>query len=453
MSEVNSLVKAGHALFTQRRFEEALEIFRRVVKTAPGAVAPLLNEAICLRQLGRDHEAAAILEQAREIEPTSLAVLEHLGGVLKQIGRFDEALNALSQAILAHPKRVSLALDYVTCKRMSVADLPRLAAMFESTNDCKLKSEEAISLHFAIAKYHDDVGEYGVAMRHFDLAHDAAAAELKKRGRSYNEAQMTARFQEIIAAFDRRRLATLSPACSSSHRPLFIFGMVRSGTTLVEQILTRQSQIVSGGELSFWPQNWRRLMPTGSTPVDHEVISLAQNYLAQLSAIDFTSKLVTDKMPGNYIALGSIHTVFPRAKLIYCKRKAIDNCVSIYTTPFRSGHEWIHTRKDIVSFYRLHERLMEHWRHALPPGIMLEVQYEDLVTQPELEARRIIEFLGLEWEAACLSPESNERQVSTPSQWQVRQPVYKSSINRWKNYKPWLGELSELLSPEDKESP
>jgi tetratricopeptide (TPR) repeat protein len=486
VNDLNSLIESGHALFAQRRFAEALRAFERVRQMAPGIAAPMLNEAICLRQLGRNSDAIVLLRQAVTIEPRSLPILTNLaqtlieannffeaeqiatgalaldpengyvlelqGGILKQTGRFEEALHAFARAMRAQPERISLALDYVSTRRMTEADLPILTPMFDSVASARLSHEQRISLHFAIAKLHDDLNDYETAIKNFESAHSLAAAELKSKGRSYNSAEMTSRFQTIVATFSRARLSNPSPASSKSARPLLIVGMVRSGTTLVEQIVTRHSQVAPGGELPFWPQNWQKLKPDGAGFSEADIGALSRAYSSLLVTLDSDASIVTDKMPGNYIALGSIHTVFPRAKVIYCKRNAIDNCVSIYTTPFRSGHDWIHKREDIVSYYRLHEMLMDHWRAVLPQGTMLEVQYEHLVTQPEATAREMIEFIGLDWEESCLTPEDNDRPVRTPSQWQVRQPVYRSSIDRWRNYEPWLGALSSLLSAGEKES-
>lgn len=448
----------------------------------PGVAAPLLNEAMCLQLLGRIKEAIPLLRKAADLDsdadgvtvrlgqalidnneyqeaeivvrtalsrmPENGHLLELLGGILKQIGRFDEAVQAIGRAIELQPERVSLALDYVSCKKMSEADRPHLRPAFDQADRTTLKLEERTSLHFAIAKFNDDIEDYATAIHHFDIAHQLAEEVLKSKNRTFNEAQMTARFNSILTTFTRERLNAPSVGQSSSARPLFILGMVRSGTTLVEQIVSRHSKIASGGELPFWPQNWQRVKPHGSRFSEREVSSIGSEYLSLLESIDSTTEIVTDKMPGNYIALGSILATFPCAKIIYCKRRAIDNCVSIYTTPFRSSHEWLHRRENIVAFYRLHDLLMEHWRAVLRPGTMLEVSYEELVMDPEGIARKIIEFIGLDWEDACLTPEANERPVRTPSQWQVRQPVYQSSVDRWRNYEPWLGAFKNLLPEE-----
>jgi hypothetical protein len=328
---------------------------------------------------------------------------------------------------------------------MTEADHIRLAPMFDSVGAPNLAIDQKISLHFAIAKFQDDLKHFDLAIEHFDLGHELAALELRKKGRSFNLSQMTSRINAIISTFDKGRLSRASQTCSQSRHPLFIVGMVRSGTTLVEQILTRHSQVASGGELSFWPQHWQKLKPLERGFCEADIRILGDTYTDLLQTIAPDATMVTDKTPGNFIALGSIHAVFPNAKVIYCKRKPIDNCLSIYTTPFQSSHEWIHKRDDIVAFYRLHEKLIDHWRATLPPGVMHEVQYEDLVTNPEAKTREMIDFIGLNWENACLSPQENGRAVRTPSQWQVRQPVYRSSIDRWKNYEPWLGAFSTLL--------
>ena len=172
---------------------------------------------------------------------------------------------------------------------------------------------------------------------------------------------------------------------------------------------------------------------------------LATQYVSHLLELAPESRRVVDKMPINYALLGLIHLALPKAKIIHVSRHPVDTCLSIYTTPNRSRIEWAHQKDDIVFAYREYERLMSHWQDKLPKNVIHHVRYKDLILDREKKTRSMVEFCGLEWEDAFLFPEQNERAVFTPSVWQVRQPVYRTSLERWRNYEPWLGEFSQLL--------
>ncbi len=172
---------------------------------------------------------------------------------------------------------------------------------------------------------------------------------------------------------------------------------------------------------------------------------VADEYLTVLRDLGPDAVRVTDKMPPNFMWIGLIHLLFPKARIIHCKRNPIDTCLSIYSTYFTARMDFSGDRGDLVFFYRQYERLMEHWRNVLPAEVYHETQYEELVNDRELRSRELIAFCGLDWDDACMLPEQNERQVRTASVWQARQPVYKTPVERWRRYEPWLGELRELM--------
>ena len=178
--------------------------------------------------------------------------------------------------------------------------------------------------------------------------------------------------------------------------------------------------------------------------------STTRDYKTLLEELCPGARRITDKMPQNFNFIALFHVVFPRARIIHCMRNPIDTCLSIYFQNFSRNVEFAYDRGDLVSFYRQYERLMAHWRNVLPSSSLFEVQYEQLVADPEPLAREMIEFCGLEWDDACLHHERNPRPVRTASLWQARQPVYRTSVARWQNYRPWLGELEEFLSDADR---
>jgi hypothetical protein len=223
--------------------------------------------------------------------------------------------------------------------------------------------------------------------------------------------------------------------------------MPRSGTTLVEQILSSHPRIAGAGELPFWRQQAIALDEVDHPGTIDEAASrrIAGEYLAVLRHSSAMAARITDKMPFNFLWIGLIRLVFPHARFIHCRRHPVDTCLSIYCTSLESIRGFAGDRDDLVFFYREYTRLMDHWRAVLPIDRFIEVDYESLTADLENQARRLIAFCGLEWDAACLRPEQNSRTVQTASKWQARQPIYRSSVERWRSYEPWLGSLRDLM--------
>jgi hypothetical protein len=219
----------------------------------------------------------------------------------------------------------------------------------------------------------------------------------------------------------------------------------RSGSTLTEQILSSHPDVAAGGELEFWASRDAPRQDTfGITATPEATRRLAEDYLTTLRAFGKDAKRVSDKALNNFLLLGIIHRVFPNATLIHCRRHPIDNAFSLFTTNFGTNFDFVATRSDIVFYFRQYQRLMAHWRNVLPADRLIEVDYEALVADPEPQARRLIAACGLEWNDACLAPHRNTRTINTASLWQARQPIYRTSVERWRRYAPWLGELLDL---------
>ena len=226
--------------------------------------------------------------------------------------------------------------------------------------------------------------------------------------------------------------------------------MLRSGSTLTEQILSSHPEVVAGGELEFWRVRYAQQEDIWSLIASPEgTRRLANDYLATLRAFGPDARRVTDKMLSNFLLLGFIHRVFPNAIFIHCRRHPIDTALSIFTTNFDTNVDFAAERGDLVFFYRQYQRVMAHWREALPCDRLIEVDYQSLVADPEPHARRLIAACGLEWSDSCLEPHRNARPILTASVFQARQPIYQTSVERWRRYGPWLGELRELAPEVD----
>jgi LPS sulfotransferase NodH len=233
---------------------------------------------------------------------------------------------------------------------------------------------------------------------------------------------------------------------SGGRHAILIVGLPRSGSTLTEQILSSHPDVAAGGEMEFWKVRDTPRVDTWSiTSTPEATRRIADDYLAALRVFGPDAKRITDKTLSNFLLIGIIHRVFPNATFIHCRRHPVDNALSIFTTNFDMYIDFAADRGDLVYFTRQYQRLMAHWREVLPADRLIEVDYEALVADPEPHTRRFLAACGLEWNDACLAPHLNRRRINTASIWQARQPIYHTSVERWRRYQPWLGELSELM--------
>jgi hypothetical protein len=309
-----------------------------------------------------------------------------------------------------------------------------------------LEAAQRLRIHLAIGKSAEDLGDYALAMRNFDAADD-----VRRGSTSFNTAAFSLEIDRLIARCTPEFIARAPQLGSSDATPVLIIGMPRSGTTLVEQIVSMHPEVGAGGELNFWNERgpaWHR--PVAAAHMAPNIAKeftakAAADYLAVLRAIAPTAARVTDKMPFNFLWAGLIHVTFPRAIIIHCRRTAVDTALSIHQTHFHPGLAFPTGGAELVAYFRSYQRLINHWRSVLPKDRFLEVDYEDLTREPEPVIRRMIAACGLPWHDACLRPESNPRAVKTPSKWQTRQPIYRTSVARWRRYEPWLGPLRALV--------
>jgi len=316
--------------------------------------------------------------------------------------------------------------------------------MLATLREPLLDDEDRLFLHYAIGKLLDDIAEYREAMLHFD-----AANSIKRLNMSFNRELFSGHVDWLVRRFTPDFFAAHQDFALDNQTPLLIVGMPRSGTTLVEQIISSHPQVAAGGELVFWTKRAASWGVSSATYLTAESArDLAREYLAMLHRIGPSASLVTDKVPFNLFHLGLIHLLLPKARIIHCRRHPIDTCLSMYFTNFKERFEFVTDKADLAFAYRQYVRLMDHWRAVLPPDCFLEVDYETLIADRQALTLRLIAFTSLDWDDACLAPERNKRTVTTSSVWQVRQPVYATSIGRWRHYEPWLGELRQLLPGE-----
>ncbi|MEO8566567.1 MAG: sulfotransferase [Betaproteobacteria bacterium] len=328
--------------------------------------------------------------------------------------------------------------------------LERMRALL---GDGRLGERDRAHLHYALGKAADDGRDHAAAMRHFEEANRIVAERLRRSGRSIDRGKHAANIDRLIATFTPDLFARHAGLGSQSELPVLIVGMIRSGTTLIEQIVSNHPEVGGGGELRFWGDRGARIGDAlAGTLGANETRDLAAGYCRLLQSIAPSARRVTDKMPTNFLLLGLVHLLLPKARVIHCRRHPVDNCLSMFFTPYTRSPDFAHDRSNLVFYYEQYLRLMEHWRRVLPPDRLLEIDYEAVVGNQEHSARRIIGFCGLDWDDACLRHERNSRAIATPSLWQARQPIYRTSVARWRQYEAWLGEFGRLLPAAESEA-
>ena len=388
-------------------------------------------------ETARTHAQAA---EALGFPPASIAYL--YGSMLQTSGQIDEAEAEFRRSIELQPVQGIAYSAFVRNRRMRDEDRPLVARMAQAASNDALSPAETSQIHFALGKSWEDLGDYEEAMRCFDVANRV----VKESRPSFDGAAYEGQIESKIAKYQMLAEQMAAFRGSPSDLPIFVVGMLRSGTTLVQQILSSHPRVGAAGEQRFWLS--ARAAAIGNDPVSFNVDVVRQateRYLSLLAQIAPGKPRVVDKMPDNYLELPLLHAALPKARIIHIKRNPVDTCLSNYTTPNRVPVKWANDKANIVLAYRQYLRLMEHWRKLLPLGAMLEVQYEELVKEPEPTTRRMIQYCGLDWDEACLKPELNRQSISTPNRWQVRQPINNSSVARWRRFEPWLGAFAELL--------
>jgi tetratricopeptide (TPR) repeat protein len=394
------------------------------------------------RILGEGEEAEKAFRRALLLAPDNNRLKSLLGETLIDLGRIKEAAGQFREILAKDPQHIGAIVGLASAREAGEeeGDFER----FEfALKDESLDASNRAALHMALGQIYDHRKKPHEAFQHFMKAN-----ELEKS--DFSLAAFRQQIDDAISFFTPFFFMSRKGFGSDSERPILVVGMPRSGTTLTEQILSSHPMIEGGGELpdlkrlhdsAAPPAQWRHRM----TALTHAKCSeLAAHYLAELDRHSRTALRVVDKMPHNFLLLGFIALLFPKARIIHCRRDPMDNCVSCYTHRFNKAHAYSTDMKTLGLYYREYRRLMHHWRKVLPLK-MFELDYEEMIADQESMSRRLIDFAGLEWNDACLNFHETERTVRTLSRWQVRQPIYKSSVQRWRKYDEFLGPLKEAL--------
>jgi tetratricopeptide (TPR) repeat protein len=446
------LLESGTVALDDGRFDEALYWFARAREIAPELPGALEGAGNALIALGRPVEALAMFEKMQSVDARSAASFHGAGEALKQLGRLAESRQAAERAAILAPDLPVYHYALAHCGRFKEND-PRLTAMEKlAKNIASLPEGGQCELHFALAKACDDLGR-----REEAFAHWRAANAIRRRHVDYDEMMHFDMMRDLAAAFPAETMTARRGAGHMSEIPVFVVGMPRSGTTLVDQILASHPAVAGIGESMVLHLLLGQGLAGENFPARFaEVPDAALNKLGSLYVtrlrIDAPGALrIVDKLTANFMLCGLIHLALPKARIVHVRRDPLDTCFSCFANLFSRNIDYTYELGELGRYYRAYAALMRHWRAVLPPGAMIEVEYERLVADFEPEAKRIVDFCGLEWDERCLAFHRTERVVHTLSSVQVRQPLYRTAVGRAQPYRQWLGPLIEALGEDYRE--
>jgi tetratricopeptide (TPR) repeat protein len=455
----NPLHISAHAMLSKacirlHRTSAAIEVCRKAIAEDADIADVHCNLGIALRQAGDMPGAIEAHQTAIRIDPAFAEAHNNLGIVYMDEGDMERAMECFREALKLDPRMAASSMNMSRTRKFDGHDLPEIARIEGLLEAGDVSDEGRINLHFALGKMFDDCAYYDKAFEHFREANRYKSKHVRFDAEHYR--RWGAKFLDVFTPAYFESHAGLG---DPSDRPVFIVGMPRSGTTLVEQILASHPQVYGADELTtiFDIVYALEKRGTGGAKFPDNVPSLdasalqwgARQYLDNLQTIDSQAARVTDKMPSNFFHLGLIAVMLPGARIIHCRRDAMDVCLSNFVQMFAEGHYYSYDLSDTASYYRGYEQVMSHWREALPIQ-MFELQYEELVEDQEGISRALIDYVGLDWDDRCLDFHETKRAVRTASNWQVRQPIYKTARKRWKNYEKQLSGLrAELGYVED----
>jgi len=435
----------GNALIGLGRPEEAISHYNQALDIQPGIATAHYNLGIALDELSRPEEATVRYEQALAIDPDYAEAHHNLANALDELGRREDAISHYEQALAIKP-------GYAEAHRNLARINPeqeQAAAIEKLLENPSLSEIDATHCHFALGNIHHNAKNFDKAFEHYEHAN-----KLKRKAVCYNSHSFTAYVNRLIDTFSESYFQEIFGSGSDSKLPVFIIGMPRSGTTLVEQIVSSHPRVHGAGELAFlgrFEQSIAQQFESPTTypecmPLCYESVApeFSRKYLEEIRNYEHDAERITDKMPDNFMRVGLIKTLFPKARIIHCQRNALDTCTSNFLNYFATGNEYSFDLSELGQYYLDYERLMAHWDNLFSSEI-LTVRYEELIMNQEGISRQMVEYLGLEWDDRCLEFHKNVRAVHNFSSMQVRQQIYAHSINRWKAYENQLAPLLEIL--------
>ncbi len=431
-SEAN--LALGKLLLAHGDPARALPALQTAIELRPNEASWRVILAQAYLSIQQESQAEVQLRSALELNSNLSDAHAMLGYRLQTLGRFDDARHHFRRSIQIQPLQAVSYYGIVQGRKVTDEDGDLVSQMQIASESPNLAESDRMYLLYSLGKASSDLGEFRQAMEFWNSANQVAR-KVCLGGRPFANEQYRADINRTIETFTRDFFQSHRSVGSASAQPIFIVGMMRSGTTLMDQILSSHPEVGAMGERPFWltqPLNLER-----ASPVQESFLKMQVEAAGSMPRI-------TDKTPQNFQVLGWIHLLFPHAKIVHMTRDPIDNCLSIYSTPYEQSPDFAHDLSSIAFAYQTYRRLMQHWHSVIPEESILQVSYEELVSNHAETVERVVRFCGLEWDSHCLEHQSNRAVVKTPSMWQVRQPIYSGSVGKWRSFEPWLGELLNL---------
>jgi tetratricopeptide (TPR) repeat protein len=447
-----ALCNLGKVLVDLGRFDEAEATIRRAIALDPDHAEAHFNLGTALIKLGRPAEAEAATRCAIALNPEMAGAHHNLGVALMELGRMSEARKAAEMAVALAPWEPLHFRQLGEVGKYVAAD-PYLTALdLLSRYEAELDTQRQIELNFALAKAHADIGRPNDEFRRL-----LKGNKLRRSRIEYDETSVLSEIDRAQQVFTPEFMLKSRGANEPSSKPIFIVGMPRSGSTLVEQILASHPQVFGAGELKLFElaigevrsaMHLEAAYPEVALHMsDADFRELGRRYIAGIQSLAPTACHITDKMPANFAFAGLMHLALPNAAIIHTVRDPVDTCISCFSKLFTEGNFQTYDLAELGRYYRHYQALMSHWQQVLPKGRILEVRYEEMVANPEATTREILAYCGLPWDPNCLDFHRTERVVRTSSATQVRQPIYPSSVGRWRAYQAYLAPLLAELPP------
>ncbi len=437
----------GNVLVDLDRYPEAIRAYRKAIDLSPDHPMLFNNMGNALQLHGENDRAVKWLNKAIENNPAYADAYNNLGHAFSDLGDIEKAIAAFRKSIELNPENEKAYRDLARNRKFTGHD-EELRAMEAFYLKPGISNEQKMHLAFGLGKAYEDLGEYEKS-----IGTIIEANRLKRSMISFSLTEERESFTQIIELFSADFLARHEKDGFMDPTPIFILGMPRSGTSLVEQILASHPDVFGAGELDDLPELIRNLCPPLSSNKFPACLSnwnagkyrkTGREYVARLRKHSQDAHYISDKLPHNFMNIGLIKLILPAAKIIHCAREPMDNCLSIFKNFFSHGQHYSYDMTELGQYYRLYQELMRHWVSVLP-GFIFHLDYEKLVAEQEIETRKLLEFCDLPWDESCLAFHQTRRNVKTASHAQVRQPIYRSSVRLWQHYAEHLQPLQQAI--------